>query len=131
MLSLGHLSKKRPGFLHLFSKLNKLECLAGDVSALSFENRLMVGRREINWMMEHWVGLKKVMFFPKRYIGGKGPYWMLEKKWWRRMETAEDGDDENEEEEDEEDGTWEKMEGCCVDPHLRDTRVCCFEDEGS
>ncbi|KAG0274117.1 hypothetical protein BGZ96_004488 [Linnemannia gamsii] len=57
MLSLGDVSKKRPGFLHLFSKLNKLECLAGDMNVRSYENRLTVGKREVEWMMEHWVSL--------------------------------------------------------------------------
>ncbi|KAK3831919.1 MAG: hypothetical protein J3R72DRAFT_243261 [Linnemannia gamsii] len=63
MLTLSNPSTGRPGYLHHFAGLSKLQTLAGSVSAMTEEAKGVVGSDEIAWMEQHWPALETAHFF--------------------------------------------------------------------
>ncbi|KAK3807992.1 MAG: hypothetical protein JOS17DRAFT_766515 [Linnemannia elongata] len=64
LLSLGDETTGRPGYLSWLGRLTKLRELRGSVQATTTETSKTIGRKELEWMLEHWPKLEVVELLP-------------------------------------------------------------------
>ncbi|KAF9150316.1 hypothetical protein BG015_007887 [Linnemannia schmuckeri] len=64
LLSLGDETTGRPGYLSWLSGWKKLRELRGHVQATTTETSKTLGRKELEWMLEHWPKLEVIELLP-------------------------------------------------------------------